>query len=193
MPTPIESTEHVKELLGISTNDDDELLEQLQTMADEFINSHCGRDFRGGTFTELHPAGVRMIFLTNYPVTAVTSVKVDPDGNFGSESLRDPQSYVLYPDRGVIAARRGSFGMPAMNGVQVVYSTAENAVPPPVARAYAELIGFWYRQTKTAVQLGQINLLSRNDGGVESRYAVPNGKVPAGILQSLALYRMPSV
>lgn len=189
----LDTIANVKDVLGIATGDDDDLIEQLQTMADTFVEQHCGRSFVGGTFTEYHAAGQRLLFLANYPVTEVTSVKVDPAGDFGAETLRDPDSYALFADRGVIQSRDGMFGSPAPNAVQVVYETAEDAVPPAVARAYAELVGFWYRQVKTNVELGQLNVLSRDEGGIETRYASMNAKVPATILQALAMYRVPTV
>lgn len=189
----LDTIDNVKDVLGIATGGDDDLIEQLQTMADAFVELHCGRSFVGGTFTEYHDASERLLFLVNYPVTAVTSVKVDPAGDFGAETLRDPDSYALFADRGVIQSKDGTFGSASPNAVQVVYATAEDAVPAPVARAYAELVGFWYRQAKTAAELGQLNVLSRDEAGIETRYASMNAKVPPAIVQALAMYRMPTV
>ena len=194
MSVSLDTLSNVKEGLGISTADDDDLIERLQAMADTYLERHCGRSFVGGTFTEYHAAGRRILFLANYPVTEVTSVKVDPAGDFGAETLRDPDSYALFADRGAIQSRDGTFGGGrGPNAVQVVYETAADAVPPPVARAYAELIGHWYRQVKTNVELGQLNVLSRDEAGIETRYASMNAKVPAAILLALAMYRVPTV
>ncbi len=194
MPTPLDDLSNVKQVLGITTSDDDDLLEELQTMADESITQVCGRTFTGGTFTEYFAGGERLLFLTNYPISAITSVKVDPAGVFGAETVRDPETYVLHADRGVVEKRSGSFGVSGEpRSVQVIYTTAADAVPPPVARASAELIGFWYRQVKTAVELGQLNLLSRNESGVETRYGSLAGKVPEAVREQLAIYRVPTV
>ena len=35
---------------------------QLQAVADSYIDTFCGRSFVGGTFTEIHPGGVKLIF-----------------------------------------------------------------------------------------------------------------------------------
>ena len=64
------------------------LLTRLMDGADGFITQHTGRDFTGGTLTELHAAGRGVLFLRNFPVTSVTSVKVDPARQFGSETVR---------------------------------------------------------------------------------------------------------
>ncbi len=193
MPTPLESLSNTKQALGVAGTGDDDLLEQLQEMADEFLARHCGRNFAGGSFTELHPAGGRMLFLANYPVTALTSVKVDPDGAFGAGTVLDPAAYTLVAERGVIASRGGRFGgrfAPA--AVQVAYATAADAVPAAVRRAYVDLIGHWYRQVKTNVNLNQLNVLSREESAIETRYAAADAPVPAAILRALALYRVPA-
>ena len=67
---------NVKQALAVTGTTDDALLTQLQAAADAFIETHCGRTFTGGTFTEYHPGGSRQIFLQNYPVTAVTSPRL---------------------------------------------------------------------------------------------------------------------
>lgn len=193
MSNPIDALADVKQALGITGTEDDDLLEQIQTMADDLIARHCGRNFLGGTFTEYHDGGERLLFLANYPVTDLTSVKVDPDGGFGAETLRDPDSYALRADRGVIQSRCGTFGSPAPNAVQVVYESAEDAVPAAVSRAYIDLIGHWYRQVKTNVELGQLNLLSRNESDIETRYVSANADVPEAIRKTLDLFRVPTL
>src|SRR5205814_2315688 len=141
----LDTLANVKQALAVTGTTDDALLTQLQAAADAFIDAHCGRAFTGGTFTEYHPGGSRQIFLRNYPVAAVTSVKVDPAGTFGPETVRDPATYVVHTDRGVIVGKDGSF-VPTRPGfrvapddfpraVQVVYTTATGAVPAAVCQA----------------------------------------------------------
>ncbi|QEL14728.1 phage head-tail connector protein [Limnoglobus roseus] len=192
---PIDTRSNVKMMLGITTDDDDDFLDRLMGAADAFIVSHCGRSFTGGAFTEYHPAGGRVLFLANFPISTVTGVKVDPSGAFGAETLLGADAYALLADRGVLTARGGAFGGSGDGpvAVQVVYETATDAVPLPVSRAYAELVGIWYRQAKTAAHLGQLNLISQEEGGMETTYASgANGfRVPATVLQLLELYRVP--
>ena len=70
----IDSLSDVKTALGISGSGDDALLTELQTAADSFVESFCGRVFDGGTFTEDHPGGGHLLFLKNFPVASVTSL-----------------------------------------------------------------------------------------------------------------------
>jgi uncharacterized phiE125 gp8 family phage protein len=180
--------------LGVTGSADDDLLDQLQAAADEFVAVHCGREFEGGTFTEPFAGGSRLLLLRNFPVTAVTAVKVDPARAFGAGTERAADTFVVHADRGVVENLAGPFVPGAARGafpntVQVVYTTATGAVPAAVARASADLVGHWYRQTKTHASAGQLNVMEATDG---TRY--PWGQsggfsTPAGVLEALAPYR----
>jgi uncharacterized phiE125 gp8 family phage protein len=203
---PLDTLANVKTQLGITTSADDTLLTQLQAAADAFVEEYCQRSFLGGSFTEDHPGGARAAFLRNYPVTAVTSVKVDPNRAFGAETVIDAASYHVHADRGVVESLGGPF-VPSRPGwpvgaadfpgaVRVAYTTATGAVPAAVQRAYAELIGHWYRQVKTHVATGQLNQSDRTDAGVVTSYPWGQAggfRLPAGVLQLLKPYRVPNL
>jgi hypothetical protein len=188
----IQTLEQVKTALLITTAADDALLGQLQPVADELIGTITGRSFTGGTFTEYHPSGGQLLFLRNFPVTTVAAVKVDPDAIFADATRLPMSAYRLLPDRGVLMAIDSFGGDRVPNGVQVVYTT-ENAVPAAVTRAYTELVAHWYRQAKTSQQLGGLNVVSRNENNVETRYLPPVRGVPASVLELLAAYRVPPI
>jgi hypothetical protein len=196
----------VKTQLGVASTEDDDLLAELQAAADGFIEQHCRRSFAGGSFTEDHPGGARYAFLRNYPVLTVESVKVDPARGFGPETALDPARYFVHADRGVVESLGGPF-VPARpdwlvrpddfpGAVRIAYSTATGQVPAVVARAYAELIGHWYRQVKTHDATGQLNLLQQTAEGVVTAYPWGQSggfRIPAGVLQLLEQYRVPSL
>lgn len=198
----IDTLANVKLHLGITTSADDALLTQLQAAADAFIEEHCSRTFGGGSFTEDHPGGGRAVFLRNFPVSAVTSVKVDTARGFGAETTLDASDYILHADRGVIESIDGPF-VPSHTSandfpgaVRVAYATPSSQVPAALSRAYAELIGHWYREAKTAVATGQQNLLQQTSGSTVTQY--PWGQsggfqLPAGVLQLLEPYRVPNL
>jgi hypothetical protein len=183
--------------LGVIGSTDDDLLDRLQVAADGFIAEYCGRAFDGGTFTETFAGGNRLAVLRNFPVTAVTSLKVDPARAFGAGTERETDTFVVHADSGVVENIAGPFVAGAARGafpeaVQVVHTTATGAVPPAVARASADLVGHWYRQTKTHASAGQLNVMEVTAGTNTTRY--PWGQsggfhIPAGILEALAPYR----
>lgn len=193
----LDTLANVKLHLGITTSADDALLTQLQAAADAFIEEHCSRTFTGGSFTEDHPGGARAVFLRNFPVSAVTSVKVDTNRVFGAETTLDASDYILHAERGVIESVEGPFvPFAAPASVRVAYTTPSSQVPAAVTRAYAELIGHWYREAKTAVATGQQNLLQQTSGTTVTEYPWGQSggfRLPTGVLQLLEPYRVPNL
>jgi len=76
----------------------------------------------------------------------------------------------------------------------VSYSTPTNAVPTAVKRAYAELIGHWYRQAKTYEATGQVNVIQKTDGSELTEYPWGQSggyRLPVPVKQVLDLFRVP--
>ena len=105
----LDTLANVKTSLLVSGTTDDALLTRLMDAADAFITEFTSRDFAGGSFTETHPAGRSLVFLRNYPVAAVTSLKVDAARQFGPETARSADTFVVHADRGVIESVCGPF------------------------------------------------------------------------------------
>lgn len=202
---PLDTLANVKAALGVTGTADDPLLTQLQTVADSFVETFCGRNFLGGTFTEFHPGGTRVLLLTNYPVTAVTDLRVDPNREFGADTVLDPDRYVVHAARGVIEHPTGPFvplvfewavradDFPA--AVKVVYTVPTAAVPAAVCCAYADLVGHWFRQAKTHAATGQLNVIETPSANGPTVY--PWGQsmgyqVPDGVKEMLAAFRVPA-
>jgi uncharacterized phiE125 gp8 family phage protein len=198
----IDTLANVKTSLLISGTADDAVLSRLIDAADGYIADFTGRDFAGGTFTETHPAGRGVVFLRNYPVTAVTSLKVDSARAFGSETTWTADRYVIHADRGVVESVCGPF-LPPRRGrrddwpgaLQVVYATATGAVPAAVQQAFCELVGHWYRFVKTAADQDYQMMTLRVDGSGEKDWpwSLAAGEpLPPGVLQLLQPYRVPA-
>jgi uncharacterized phiE125 gp8 family phage protein len=204
----LDTLTNVKLRLGITTSVDDSLLSALMDSADDWVAQHCGRDFAGGTFTEYHPAGTPFVYLRNYPVQSVTSVKVDPAYAFGSGTTLPATAYVVHTDRGLIQSLTGPFlpcgpGLPtpgqppwaqSPRAVQVVYATATGAVPADVKEAYALLVGHWYRHVKTQIAVGFQNVTQQTFAGATAIFAkdqIAGLPLPADLFQLLAPYRTP--
>lgn len=200
----LDTLSNVKTRLGISSSADDTLLGKLQDTADAFIANYCDRDFNGGTFTEYHPGGSIFVHVRNYPITSVTSVKVDPAYQFGSETLVATDRYVVHSERGVLQALDGPFlpapQSPLVNGdirawtrgprvIQVVYTTATDAVPNDVKEAYALLISQWYQQVKTNVATGFQNVSQQKFGDTFAIYTNANDAVTQAVVTLLSPYR----
>lgn len=188
---------NVKTQLGVTGTTDDALLTKLQAAADDFIARHCGRAFDGGSYTEDLDGGSRMLVLTNYPIQAVTSVNVDPARTFAPATVIPSTEYFVRPDDGTVESLGSAFGPAGEPGVvRVAYTTATGGVPELVCRAYAELIGHWYRQVKTQVASGQLNVLQQTNGTTVTEYPWGQSggfRIPQGVISLLAPFRVPNL
>jgi uncharacterized phiE125 gp8 family phage protein len=197
---PIDTLANVKLNLNISRGDDDALIDALRTAADSFIETYCDRSFTGGSFSEDHPGGSKLVFLRNYPLATVASVNVDANRSFTDATLLDPSRYVVHAERGVVEALDGPFlsdrasANAFPNSVRVAYSTPADEVPAALKRAYAELVGHWYRQERTHTLTEDRNYLQKTDGTEVTQHPWQQSggyKLPPGVKLILDLYRLP--
>ena len=200
---PLDTIANAKSVLLVGGSGDDTMLAQLMDAADSFIENYTGRSFAGGTFTETHPAGGPMLFLRNFPIASVTSLKVDADRVFGSGTERDTTTYAIHADRGVIESRTGPFLTPYRKGwadwpesVKVVYTTATGSVPAAVKQAFSDLVGHWYRLAKTSLDANFLMLTESINGTTSKGYSwsLTRGlAIPPGVLKLLEPYRIPAM
>ena len=166
----LDTLSNVKARLGLTTSADDALLNLLRESADAYIGQYCGRNFEAGTFTELHDGGSSAVRLRNYPVASVTSLRVDPASDFGSETEWAATDYFIDAERGLILSKCGAFTKSVTPSVRVVYTTSA-AVPADVKQAYAELIGHWYRHVKTMIAAQFQNVTQQTFGDATAIFA----------------------
>lgn len=198
----LDTLANVKTSLLISGSTDDAVLTRLMDAADSFIAEYTSRSFEGGSFTETHAAGHELVLLRNFPVDTLTSLKVDATRQFGPETVRAVDTFVVHTDRGVIESVDGPFlkrcdrpGGHWPGALQVVYSTAAGQVPSGVKEAYCQLIGHWYRMAKTALGQNYEMLVTQVDSSGEKDWpwSVSAGEpLPPGVLQLLQPYRVPA-
>ena len=196
----LDTLANVKTALNVKASDDDALLAALLSNADDFVAEYCGRRFDGGTFTEDHPGAGRLLFLKHFPVAAVTSLAVDFTRQFGAGTAWAADRYAVHAGRGVIESLEGPY-LPgsaerrragaAPQAVRVIYTTATDAVPEALKRAYAELVAHWFRQAKTWTATEQQNLISKADTTQYPWQQSTGYKLPANVKQILDLYRCP--
>jgi len=200
---PLDTLANVKTSLLITGSSDDAVLTRLLDAADDFIATFTGRGFAGGTFTEVHAAGHDLVFLRNFPVDTLTSLKVDAARQFGTYTERAIDTFVVHTERGVIESVDGPFLKPRPGkrddwpgALQVVYSTPTGQVPVGIREAFCQLIGHWYRMAKTAFGQNYEMLVTQIDtnGEKDWPWSVSAGEpLPPGVLQLLQPYRVPPV
>jgi hypothetical protein len=199
---PLDTLANVKTSLLITGSTDDALLTRLLEAADSFIAEYTSRAFAGGSFTELHPAGHELVFLRNFPVDTLTSLKVDAARLFGPETVRPIDTFVVHSARGVIESIDGPFLKPRAGhtddwpaALQVIYSTATGQVPAAVREAFCQLVGHLYRFAKTSPAQSYEMLTRKVDASGEKEWpwSLATGEpLPRGVLEMLEPYRVPA-
>lgn len=106
----------IKAFLNIVDTNQDTWLTALQLAAEAAIKDYCQQNFESATYTEYYSgSGTRAIVLRQRPVTSITSVHVDNDGNFGFGTtpfpaitiLESGSDYALDLDTGSTISRSG--------------------------------------------------------------------------------------
>jgi len=194
----LDTLANVKTALLITSSADDAVLTRILETAEAFIKDHTGRTFEGGTFTEDHEGGYRVLFLRNFPVTSVTSLKADSIRQFGSDTIVPTDRYFVHVDRGVLVSLAGPFLPTGPGRLRVMYTTATGQVPGAVKEAFTQLVAFWYRVVKTQAGMGFQSLASQTDTVAGTTTEFPwnlatGAKLPPGVVQLLQRYRVPVV
>jgi uncharacterized phiE125 gp8 family phage protein len=194
----LDTLSNIKTALMITTTDDDDVLERIMETAEAFIQEHTGRTFAGGTFTEDHAGGFSALFLRNFPIASVTSVKADSTRQFGSDTVLPADRYFAHRERGVLEATCGLFLPVGPGTLRVVYTTATGQVPGVIKEAFAQLVAYWYRIVKTQVSMTFQSMTSQTDtvAGTTTEYPwnlSTGAKLPPGVLQLLQRFRVPQV
>ncbi len=77
----------LKAFLGITTTTQDPQIDALRGAAEQAIKSYCNQPFEPATYTEYYTgSGNRQIILRKIPVSSITTVHLDHEGNFGFSS-----------------------------------------------------------------------------------------------------------
>lgn len=166
--------DQVKAHFGFGDNAQDEVeLERLITVAQELIESYCGRKFDEATFTEYYNGdGTDLLFVKNYPIISVTSLHDDSSGRtFGADTLIDPTGYAVI-DSNRIQLFTSLFAE-EVNNVKIVYvagysdATVGTHVPIPqdLRQACIQQVGWMFKRGK-GHNYG-INSKSLDDGTIQ--------------------------
>jgi hypothetical protein len=89
--------------------------------------------------------GTDTLYVKAYPISAVTSIYVDPDRDYTSSDLLDTDDYVYYENDGKICTD-GALFTGGRKSVKVTYTGGYTSVPADLQQAVKELVLFWYKR-----------------------------------------------
>lgn len=157
----------MKDYLDISnTNDDGRIGHLIEVVSREF-DTECHRSFLEEAHTEYRNGnGTEQLWLENAPVSAVTSINLDSERDFDSDTLVDSDDYFVNTVAGVVARNTGYWPRGFQN-VKVVYTAGytQANVPRDLRGAvYERVAQLWRRMSEK-----RVDMTSRSDASGDSR------------------------
>lgn len=140
------SVEQAKQYLGISSSDQDALLEAMIEQVSAEVERRCGRPFTRRSFVETHLLRARAdayVVLRQRPVLAITRVTDDATG-----AAIDPGDVVVDAEAGIVHLPQ------RVRQVTVEYDAGYDVTPPDVQGAVLAIVAaVWQDRTRSASQL----------------------------------------
>jgi hypothetical protein len=141
--------------LGIATSSTEESeCDLLNNAAGRLAAGHTGRGvdtngvsrFISTSRTEYFDGdGSDTLYVRAYPISAVTSLYVDPDRDYGSETLVDSGDYVYYENEGKVRTD-GALLAGGRKSIKLTYTGGYTTAPADLQHAIKELVLFWYKR-----------------------------------------------
>lgn len=144
-PYALTSLEMARSHLNISATDTTQTprLELFVNAATARIESMTDRLLKERTITELRSGRKNnIIVLRQWPVTAITSVKVDSESVFSAESALSPSDYQIADDQTAVQIKGRVFES-GTNNIQIVYTAGYNATDHAGQLADLEIATLW--------------------------------------------------
>ena len=172
----------IKSILNVTTTAQDAWLSALRTAAEAVIARRCNRVFESATYTEYYTGNsTKYLVLRQKPVTSITSVYMDNDGNYGFTSgsfdsttlLTSGVDYSLDLDTngttsssGILVRMKTVWPMldrsytprqlvlnigPSMGNIKVTYVAGYTTIPDDLQYAVALIVSIMRRTTPYGV------------------------------------------
>jgi hypothetical protein len=179
----------MKAYLGIESTDtdNDDVIEDMINACGTMFDNEVNRKLEAQTYTiYMDGTGTQSIFVPSYPIISITSVNIDSDRVFGSDTLVNSGDYVFYPDTGEICffkadypVRHTSFSRGRQN-VKVVYvggytfSGTSITLPYDQRKAAKDQIKFKFKKWQDGTEgISSYSTLNNNQTLVESTDILP--------------------
>lgn len=174
--------DEVKAFIG-STDSEDDIVERLINAASWRANKEADRQLKRRTLTEYYNGdGSNLLLVRNYPIQSITSIYMDSDREFGSDTLVDADNYQIDPETESMIWFTGTVLLSGIRVVKVTYSAGYGEVPWDLRESVLELVMYWYKEI-TDKRIGVASI------GREGRNIAYTHKVPKDVLEMFWQYR----
>lgn len=179
------STETLQDYLGVSgelwDSDENDFAINLINAASDRANTLTHRKLASRTHTsvKLDGSGRDIVVLPEYPVTAISELRIDTAREFGASSIIDSDDYEYYED--------GRLFYPyifphARRCVQVTYTAGYTTVPYDLQQAIVEACAYVWKRMKSR----SIGTRSTTADGVTTQYEID---IPMPAMRVFTSYR----
>lgn len=171
----------VKDDLGISKTDYDSILERMINAASQSIEKYLDRVVKEATYTEFQDGRAsNKILLKEYPVSSITSLHIDNDGDFDANALIDSGDYSI-DSESMLLLRHRTFTKGYQN-IKVVYVAGYSTVPSDIEHACIEYVNYLYVRRSDR----RVGVKSKSKGGENITFVEG---IPELIAQMLLPYK----
>jgi hypothetical protein len=176
--------EQYKNYAEIKSTEGDRKIEGLITRVEEIIKNYCGIKFVSATYTEDLNADGYYVFLTQMPVTSVTSVQYyDIDGTLQTIASTE---YRIYAEESVLELTDTAVALIATSKyinkqVRVVYVAGYSTIPDDIKQVTMDLVKYYDK--------GEYTPLSSNNVRTIDYDVMESVSLPPHIRRILAFYR----
>jgi len=179
---PLTTAGAVKNYLGITTANDDPLIERLILSVSAWIKQFLNRDILVGNYSErVDGTGTYMLQLTQYPVQAITSLTIGPPNASSPLVLVENVNYV-FSRSGTIRLLNPSWFPRGVANVAIEYRAGYTSVPGDIEQAAIETVAWRYKEKSRIAEA------TKSLGGSET-ISFQTTDVPADVKTSLANWR----
>jgi hypothetical protein len=134
---------NVKSWIGINAATDDALIERLIGGISQYIQSWLNRQFASQVYSEIRDGnGGRTMMFADYPVTSVSSVKINgkeipPTNDFVSPGYRFSSMAITL---------NGYVFEKGVQNIELVYTAGYEVIPQDIEQATIELVALRYKE-----------------------------------------------
>ena len=182
-PTDLVDIATAKTWLNITDDSQDNVIQQIITMASLAINNTLNRQISIGSYNEFYDGtGTNRLCPINFPITNITALSIDgvSVARSFSQSARGFQF-----DGSTIWLTGGMRYTPGCKNVSVIYSAGYSIIPYDIIQATLMTI-----QSMVSMRLVDPNVAAENSGGGYSvTYKDTAGNVPSGAKDLLKNYK----
>lgn len=143
---------HVKEYLGLGTDDDETFIGNLITRVSDDIERECNRTFNASDLTEYYNGdGTNVLLTRNYPINSITTIHDDCDREYNSDDLIDSDNIIIDSEVEGRIVLDGTLFTKGDKNIKLVYNAGYSTIPTDLEQACIKRVAAEYLESKGLV------------------------------------------